>query len=411
MKTNVKLPAFITQFLNIYTFATLVIGFFVIALVNIPKVIDTEAEAQYYGTCNCDYAANLGCGICNYSVTADFNSYCQGLTNSTGQTHIAMCRTPNSITCEALTSGHVCMQYYTSGTWAGTYAYQHCGNPLFTPQSTTTTSNPTTNQTTNPTTSTTSVPQGCPYGSTQARVQPNINIDWTRTLTINAGESFRIGSFHNATGQFASDTRIEVSGPNGFSYNCNTSNSGCNGHTISGVIAGTYTVIVKTFTGSGSFFSESECNARAIVNVLAQQGQCDIVVTKQVQNNDHDYEIGDTVLFDITIQNTGETVLEQVYFEDTYDPAYLQFVGIREQGSTAYLAVQHTDGRIVIQDLTVPLGDLGIGNSYHLVAQFTARYVSTDTQTWNYVTAVEDICRDNSGDYIWIHSRYVPPTW
>ncbi len=55
----------------------------------------------------------------------------------------------------------------------------------------------------------------CKYGSTQARVQPDEQTDWGQYLELDRGEEFRVGSFHDGTGQFADDTRIKVIGPTG----------------------------------------------------------------------------------------------------------------------------------------------------------------------------------------------------
>lgn len=63
-----------------------------------------------------------------------------------------------------------------------------------------------------PTPSATPVPQPgqCQYSSTQARVQKDIKHDWQRSLSLNCGESFRVGGFHNGTGQFSNNVRLAV---------------------------------------------------------------------------------------------------------------------------------------------------------------------------------------------------------
>ncbi len=90
----------------------------------------------------------------------------------------------------------------------------------------------------------------CSYSSTQARVQRDITDPWKPSLTICLGESFRVGSFHNATGQFANDTKLKVQGPS-------FSNSYSNGWTIRPPRIGTYTLYVTTNSQSGSACEET----------------------------------------------------------------------------------------------------------------------------------------------------------
>lgn len=78
----------------------------------------------------------------------------------------------------------------------------------------------------------------CSYNSIQVRVQPNINTPWTPTLTIPAGQLFRVGGFYNGTGLLAPNGAIPlvVTGPGGFW------SAPANGTYLQAPLAGTYTV-------------------------------------------------------------------------------------------------------------------------------------------------------------------------
>jgi uncharacterized repeat protein (TIGR01451 family) len=105
------------------------------------------------------------------------------------------------------------------------------------------------------------------------------------------------------------------------------------------------------------------------------------------------YRPGDNIQFAITITNTGQTKIDQLQFFDRYNPNLFTFFyieGRRGNGSTVnltpYLEFTYMpDGfrQIRVADLTVPLGDLEVGQSYYLTAVFIARSVSVDTQTCN----------------------------
>jgi hypothetical protein len=56
----------------------------------------------------------------------------------------------------------------------------------------------------------------CPYSSIQVRVQQGLQSAWASTLTLDQGQSFRVGGFYNGTGLLApSGIELSVSGPNG----------------------------------------------------------------------------------------------------------------------------------------------------------------------------------------------------
>jgi len=96
----------------------------------------------------------------------------------------------------------------------------------------------------------------CPYGSTQARIQRDSTTPWTQQLTITQGESFRAGSFHDNSGQFATDTSLRVSGPG-------ISRSLRNESTLTPRQPGTHTLLVTTRSRTGA-----GCQETATVTVL-----------------------------------------------------------------------------------------------------------------------------------------------
>jgi hypothetical protein len=57
----------------------------------------------------------------------------------------------------------------------------------------------------------------CPYNSIQSRVQPNITIPWTQSLSMTLGGSINVSAFQNGSGQITSCcTTLTVTGPNGY---------------------------------------------------------------------------------------------------------------------------------------------------------------------------------------------------
>lgn len=103
--------------------------------------------------------------------------------------------------------------------------------------------------------------QSCNYGSTQARVQNNINTPWSQTIQVGCDRGFNVGSFHNGTGQFANDTKINIVGPNGAGGDINTQVS--NGQRVFVPSTGTYFVFVST---NGNY--SGGCYDVATVNVV-----------------------------------------------------------------------------------------------------------------------------------------------
>jgi hypothetical protein len=100
-------------------------------------------------------------------------------------------------------------------------------------------------------------PPTCTYNSTQARVQRDGTQPWRSSLTINKNESFRVGSFHNRSDQFAGDTSLVVTGP-AFPNGVVAGNS----TTLAPGVAGRYVLQVTTNNQSGR-----RCQANAYIRV------------------------------------------------------------------------------------------------------------------------------------------------
>ncbi len=98
----------------------------------------------------------------------------------------------------------------------------------------------------------------CQYGSTQARVQKDVRDPWKPEITIQQGETFNIGSFHDGTGQFANDTVLQVVGPGHIEFHQN-------GQAISVPQTGQYTLYVNTRNQFGG-----GCSEQAKVHVRAK---------------------------------------------------------------------------------------------------------------------------------------------
>lgn len=106
----------------------------------------------------------------------------------------------------------------------------------------------------------------CQYANTQARVQKDITDPWKESVIIGCERSFNVGSFHNGTGQFADDTTLRVTGPNGFNKTYG------NGETVRVQANGKYRLDVTT---NGQF--GSACTQTAFAHVYCQQpepGSC-----------------------------------------------------------------------------------------------------------------------------------------
>lgn len=105
----------------------------------------------------------------------------------------------------------------------------------------------------------------CPYGSTQARVQRNIDDPWKQQMDLSCGDKFNVGSFHDGTGQFATDTKLRVEGPRVL-FVTRLNHDFSNGQSIRAWFPGKYTLFVTTEGKRGS-----ACEQKATVNVTCSR--------------------------------------------------------------------------------------------------------------------------------------------
>ncbi len=89
---------------------------------------------------------------------------------------------------------------------------------------------------------------------------------------------------------------------------------------------------------------------------------------------------GDPIVYNVTVQNLGNTTLLNVPLVDTYDPTYLQFNAATPAPDSTTPA-----GTLTWNDLTATFGDLAPGASVTIVATFTALYAAGGVTTLNAV--------------------------
>ncbi len=87
---------------------------------------------------------------------------------------------------------------------------------------------------------------------------------------------------------------------------------------------------------------------------------------------------GSQVVYNLTVQNIGDTTLFTVPLVDSYNPTHLQFVGATPSPDSPVPA-----GTLTWNDLTPSLGDLAPGASGTVVVTFTALYVPGGVTTVN----------------------------
>ncbi|MDD3647738.1 MAG: hypothetical protein PHS44_04545 [Candidatus Dojkabacteria bacterium] len=276
----------------------------------------------------------------------------------------------------------------------------------------------------------------CPYNSTQARVAEGMNGAWASSVTLEEGDKFRIASFHNDTGNFAVDTNLTLSDPSGSTVvDCNGDIKGCNGKLVDAALVGTYLLTVKTYTKDRStFYPEPECNdmAYAYVEVVPEESDFEVKKIDQKEDNGQPdtYVWGEDVKFNITVTNTGDTVLGQVFpikFVDSYNHSHLEYLQFskavrqKKDSSGNWMTVQKgagkvndaayidTNGDIVVDDLSEHLGNLDVGERYLLVLKFKAVYKGNIT-TDNYVLVTNGDQKDDDRDKIKIIYNPPPPT-
>jgi len=264
----------------------------------------------------------------------------------------------------------------------------------------------------------------CPYSSTEAKVKKSTAQTWANSITIDQGKKFNIGSFHNSSGMYASDTQIVVKDPEGKEIlSCSTDNSGCNGAILTASLVGMYTVSVKSFSNGDSFYPEAECNASATVNSeeREEEQEQDFTILKIVNHDTTNFKPGEHVEFKIVIENTGDTTINTLLFKDQYNPNYLHFIDIRGRRSSTSTFTNLTDHvsfsdlssnsrQMMINDITILLGNLKVSQKYIILVTFEAKPVTDDTTTKN-ISIADDGIREKQDDAdIIITFKQPPPT-
>lgn len=100
--------------------------------------------------------------------------------------------------------------------------------------------------------------------------------------------------------------------------------------------------------------------------------------------------VGGTVQYQVTITNIGDTVLEIIPVQETYDSAVLSFTGV--EAGTPAPDDPADDGQLDWTDITDTLGDLGVGASLTLELNFTV--VGPDEPALNTVR-LENVVDEN----------------
>ena len=220
-------------------------------------------------------------------------------------------------------------------------------------------------------------PTGCPYDSTQARVRATAGDEWRKELvTGSCPVDIMVGSFHNANGQLASDTQIQVVGPQ---VNVGLPNEG-----TFNAQSGEYTVYVRTqIPGTNDYYSEAACNATAKVtcppNDIDNPGYR---ITKVATNDDGPYEIGEIVKFKVSIENTGDVALRTIAYRDVFDSRYLRLLSVRGVSprqpagvnmlSSFTITQNGTMTTVANSDITEQLGNLRPGEILYFDYDFRA---------------------------------------
>ena len=120
-----------------------------------------------------------------------------------------------------------------------------------------------------------------------------------------------------------------------------------------------------------------------------------VLINKEILGIDRDGVAPDYVTFTIAITNVGPSVIDQLPMVDQYDPYYLSF-----EDATPYPdSVNDSAGRLVWNDLTVSLGNLSPGDSFHVTTVFNiAHEINVTTTNVVTVSDVVDLYENPAND-------------
>lgn len=156
------------------------------------------------------------------------------------------------------------------------------------------------------------------------------------------------------------------------------------------------------------FIPSGQC---PVVTVTPTPENPDISVTKVAIKGSGPYQAGTEVPFRINITNTGNTTLTAIHFRDQYSTSRLQLLRIVNaktgQDITSSFSIDTNTGTVVNNDLTIALGDLGVGQNYLIDFVFRALLASNQTCNDAFVIPAGGKGEENARACI---SIVVPPT-
>ncbi len=172
-------------------------------------------------------------------------------------------------------------------------------------------------------------------------------------------------------------------------------------------------LLTVTFTAMASSTPNAVSNVATASNVVDEnsdsvpqgQGEDDVLVvtspalqvTKTIMTPANGKAlVGDTVQYKIVIANTGDTRIDVLPLNDTFDGAILQYVTATVAPTSSSSGALHWD------DLTTALGDVAPGDSVELMVTFTAIGSTHGADSDN--TAATNGATDQYGDNVPDHS-------
>ncbi|RLC95258.1 MAG: hypothetical protein DRI77_10220, partial [Chloroflexi bacterium] len=146
-------------------------------------------------------------------------------------------------------------------------------------------------------------------------------------------------------------------------------------------ITGTYwnTATVRVETTPGDVLTDTD-------NVPVDIHDPALEISKEILSLDRDGVAPDYVTFTIAITNIGPSVIDVLPLVDQYDPYYLSF----HDAAPYPDSVNNSAGSLVWNDLTIPLGNLPPGDTFHIVTVFNIAHEINVTTT-NVVTTTNAV--------------------
>lgn len=141
--------------------------------------------------------------------------------------------------------------------------------------------------------------------------------------------------------------------------------------------------LVNTVTVNTTDFDTNSSNNFASWSIdLVEPGLN--VVKRRMTPRDGNASVGETVLFSITITNIGNTPIETLPLNDTYNPSKLDYVS----ATPSPLIADEASGTLLWLDLTGP-GSLGAGDSVQVNVTFTGKASTMPGVTRNLARVIQ----------------------